>query len=344
MNLKELSRFLGLSQTTVSRALNGFPEVSEQTRLRVAEAAQRHNYRPNARARGLATGRAMAIAHVIPVGSRHEIVNPVFADFIAGAGEAYQAADYEMLLSVVNEADEADAYRRMRLKGSADGAIVHGPKLNDPRIPLLTEIGLPFVVHGRSSEATLPYAWLDVNNRRAFERATEFLLDLGHQRIALINGLEGMDFAYRRRHGYENALALKGIAADPAIMTSTEMTETNGYRAAQRLLQQDNPPTAFLTSSMILAIGVRRAIQDAGLRLGKDVSIITHDDELSYMRNGDSEPIFTATRSSVREAGRLAAQMLLEMIADPPDVLLSRMLDCDLVVGQSTGPGPARGA
>lgn len=343
MNLKELSTLLGLSQTTVSRALNGFPEVSEQTRVRVAEAAQRYSYRPNVRARGLATGRAMAIAHVIPVGSRHEIVNPVFADFIAGAGETYQAADYEMLLSVVNEADEAEAYRRMRIKGSADGAIVHGPKLNDTRIPLLTEIGLPFVVHGRSSEASLPYAWLDVNNRRAFERATEFLLDLGHRRIALINGLEGMDFAFRRRHGYVNALAARGIAPDPAIMTSTEMTETNGFRAAERILRQANPPTAFLTSSMILAIGVRRALQDAGLRLGKDVSIITHDDELSYLRNGDSEPIFTATRSSVREAGRLAAQMLLEMIAYPPDVLPSRMLDCDLVVGQSTGPGPARG-
>jgi len=343
MNLKELSTLLGLSQTTVSRALNGFPEVSEQTRVRVVEAAHRYSYSPNVRARGLATGRAMAIAHVIPVGSRHEIVNPVFADFIAGAGETYQAAGYEMLLSVVNEGDEAEAYRRMRLKGSADGAIVHGPKLNDARIPLLTEIGLPFVVHGRSSEATLPYAWLDVNNRRAFERATEFLLDLGHRRIALINGLEGMDFAFRRRRGYENVLAGRGIAADPAIMTSTEMTETNGFRVAERILRQENPPTAFLTSSMILAIGVRRAIQDAGLRLGKDVSIITHDDELSYMRNGDSEPIFTATRSSVREAGRLAAQMLLDMIAEQPDVLPSRMLDCDLVVGLSTGPGPARG-
>ena len=85
-------------------------------------------------------------------------------------------------------------------------------RLNDTRIPLLTEIGLPFVVHGRSSEATLPYAWLDVNNRRAFERATEFLLDLGHRRIALINGREGMDFAFRRRHGYVNALAARGIA------------------------------------------------------------------------------------------------------------------------------------
>ena len=72
--------------------MNGFPEVNEATRLRVAEAARHYNYRPNMRAKALATGRAMAIGHVIPVSSKHEIVNPIFADFIAGAGETYSAA------------------------------------------------------------------------------------------------------------------------------------------------------------------------------------------------------------------------------------------------------------
>ena len=101
MNLKELSRELGLSPTTVSRALNGYPEVSEATRRRVVEAAGRLNYRPNMRARSLATGRAMAIGHVIPLSSRHEMMNPIFADFIAGAGEIYARNGYDMLLSIV---------------------------------------------------------------------------------------------------------------------------------------------------------------------------------------------------------------------------------------------------
>ena len=86
MNLKQLSDHLGLSQTTVSRALNGYPEVSDATRARVEAAAKAHNYRPNTRAKSLATGQAMAIGHVIPISSKHEMVNPVFADFLAGAG------------------------------------------------------------------------------------------------------------------------------------------------------------------------------------------------------------------------------------------------------------------
>jgi len=341
MNLKELSEKLGLSQTTVSRALNGYPEVNEDTRRRVMDAARRHNYRPNMRAKSLATGRAMAIGHIIPLSTKHEIVNPIFADFIAGAGEVYSSSGYDMVLSVVSDAAEADAYREIQAKGTVDGVIIHGPKLDDPRIPLLRDIGLPFVVHGRSTGCALPYSWLDVNNRRAFERATEFLLDLGHRRIALVNGLENMDFAVRRRTGYLSALERRGIAPDPRLMRTEEMTEGYGYRTARELLAGPDRPTAFLTASLISALGVRRAIEEAGLHMGRDISVVTHDDELSYLRNGEDVPIFTATRSSVREAGRGAAEMLLSIIAAPGSGPQSKLLEATLVVGQSTGPGPA---
>jgi LacI family transcriptional regulator len=177
-----------------------------------------------------------------------------------------------------------------------------------------------------------------VNNRRAFQRATEFLLDLGHTRIALVNGLEFMDFAIRRRTGYLDALTARGIAADPALMTSDEMTEISGFRAVQRMLALPNPPTAILCSSMISGMGARRAVEGAGLAVGRDVSIIIHDDDLSYMKNGEDVPIFTATRSSVREAGRLAAEMLLDVIAHPEAGPQQRLLEAELIIGQSTGP------
>lgn len=342
MNLKEFAQKLGLSPTTVSRALNGYPEVSEATRARVDAAARRYHYRPNARAQRLATGRAKAVGHVIPVATRHEIVNPVFADFIAGAGEAYARAGYDMLLSVVSDDQEAAAYRDLRARGAVDGIIVHGPRTDDARIALLNEIGLPFVVHGRASAVDLPYSWLDVNNRRAFRRASEFLLDLGHRRIALINGLEFMDFAARRRAGYSEALAACGLVPEPALLFSAEMTEEAGHRAAAAMLDGPAPPSAFLVSSMISGLGVRRAIESRGLRLGRDISVIIHDDELSYLRNGDAVPIFTATRSSVRQAGLLAAEMLLAQIDAPSLGPQEKLLEAELIIGQSTGPAPQR--
>lgn len=340
MNLKELATKLGLSPTTVSRALNGYPEVNETTRERVMAAAKRHNYRPNTRAIRLATGRAMAVGHVIPIATRHEIVNPVFADFIAGAGETYSRTDYDMVLSVVPDDQEEDTYRGLKSKGNVDGVIVHAPKMDDPRIGLLHEIGLPFVVHGRATGTDLPYSWLDVNNRRAFRRATEFLLDLGHRRIALVNGLEFMDFAIRRRSGYTEALQARNIEIDPAIMLSDEMTEVAGYKAALHMLGLSVPPTAFLCASMISGMGVRRAIEERGLAMGRDISVIIHDDDLSYMKNGEDLPIFTATRSSVREAGRQAAEMLLDLIAHPGSGPQQRLLEAELIIGQSTAPAP----
>jgi LacI family transcriptional regulator len=343
MRLKELSAVLGLSPTTVSRALNGYPDVSEETRRRVFEAARRHNYRPDARARGLAMGRAKAIGHVIPTSTKHEMVNPVFADFIAGAGETYARAGYDMLLTVVGDDDETRHYRDLAATRRVDGIIVHGPRISDPRVPLLRQLGLPFVVHGRVSAERAAYSWLDVDNRRAFFRATEFLLDLGHRRIGLVNGLESMDFALRRRKGFLGALAERQVAAEPALMSSEEMTEPYGYRAARRMLALDAPPTAFLVASLISALGVRRAIEERGLVMGRDVSVITHDDELSYFSDPDAVPVFTATRSSVREAGRLAAEMLLEIVETPDCPPRERLLEAVLTVGRSTGPAPDQG-
>lgn len=344
MNLKELSRILGLSQTTVSRALNGYPEVNETTRQRVHAAAAQHNYRPNTRAKGLATGRALAIGHVIPMATKHEMVNPIFADFIAGAGETYARNGYDMVISVVEDGDEAQVYRNLKARGTIDGVILHGPRMNDPRIALLDEIALPYGVHGRASGINSPYCWLDVNNRSAFRRATDFLLDLGHRRIALVNGLEFMDFAHRRRGGYEDALRARGVNVDPALMRSDEMTEVFGYRSAVEMMAQPNPPTAYLVASMICALGVRRAIEEAGHMLGRDISVVTHDDMLSYLQNGGDVPIFTATRSSVREAGRLLAELLLERIRDTTAQPRHLLLEAELTVGRSTGPAPRSSA
>lgn len=338
MNLKQLSEHLNLSQTTVSRALNGYPEVAESTRQRVMKAARELNYSPNARAKGLATGRTQAIGHVLPISASHEMVNPIFGDFIAGAGATYAGAGYEIMISLVGDEEEEAAYRSIRTRGSVDGIIVHGPRMADSRIDLLTALGLPFVVHGRASDVTTPYSWLDTNNARAFERATRFLLDLGHRRIALVNGLEFMDFAFRRREGYVQALTDHGIAPDPALMRSDEMTEIYGYRAARDMLQSGHPPSAFLVASMISAFGVRRAIHEAGLEMGRDISVITHDDDLSYLGNGQDVPVFTATRSSVKAAGARAAEMLLTLIDTPGHPPLTELMEAELIIGASTGP------
>lgn len=341
MNLKELSEQLGLSQTTVSRALNGYPEVSEKTREKVRKAAREANYKPNTRARSLATGQAMTIGHVIPVSTQQEMVNPIFGDFVAGAGQIYSANGYDMLLSLVPDSEEVAFYRDLKIKGNVDGIVVHAPRTGDPRIALLQEIGLPFVVHGRASDVEVDYSYVDVQNRSAMHEATAHLTGLGHRRIGLINGDEAMEFGWRRRLGFLKALDEAGLTADPDHMATSDMTEAIGYETAGRILGGPDRPTALVVSSMIIALGVRRAIDDAGLRIGSDVSVVTFDDDLSYLRNGTEDaPVFTAVRSSVSEAGRRAATMLMARIAQPDAAPSHEIIPYRFLQGATTGPVP----
>ena len=338
MNLKELSSRLGLSPTTVSRALGGYPEVNAETRARVTEAAARYNYRPNKRARALATGRSFNIGHVMSTRNKGELVNPIFGDFIGGLTERSAAAGYSLSLTLTEIAAEETTYRKLKSEGAVDGIVLQSPRTNDSRIALMQDIGFPFVVHGRASDVTVPYNWVDVNNRQAFESATGYVLDLGHQRIGLVNGDETMDFAVRRRAGYVARLQDAGLTSDPALMHSGPMTEENGHAAVSRMLALDTPPTAVVVSSITLAIGARRAVQDAGLVMGRDVSIVTYDDDLSYLSNRQTVPVFTAVRSSVREAGKRAAAMLIRQIDTPDAAPEQELLEAELVVGSSTGP------
>ena len=131
INLKKISESLGLSQTTVSRALNGFPEVAENTRARVIAAAEQFNYRPSPSAATLATGKSWAIGHVIPLAA-HRMINPHFTDFISGAGEVYAKRNYDFLMRVVSVEEEEKVYRDFASRRRVDGVVVHGPSSHDP--------------------------------------------------------------------------------------------------------------------------------------------------------------------------------------------------------------------
>lgn len=336
MNLKELAKHLNLSPTTVSRALNGYPEVGAETKRRVSEEAHRFGYQPNPHARRLATGRSHAIGHVFPT-DRSLMIDPLFSDFVAGAADVYAAHGFEVMLHAGGNEDELSVYRRYAQGGAVDGVVVLGPRINDPRIALLNSLKLPFIVHGRLDEHEDGYAWLDIDNLGAFQKATKLLTDLGHRRIGLINGAEDMTFALHRKQGYERALSSKGIYIDPLITSSGPMTEENGYRQSKRILQLSNRPTALLLSSMLLVSGAMRALNELGLQIGKDISLIAHDDGLPFLNADGLVPSLTTTRSSIRAAGSRVAELLLSIITDAEIEEPHELWNVDLIVRGSTG-------
>ena len=344
MNLKELAGHLELSPTTVSRALNGYPEVSEATRTRVHAAAAALNYRPRHQARQLATGRSLVLGHVVSR-TRHAEIAPLFADLMAGAGEAADELGYDTHLRIVDDADEESHYREIAASRRVDGVVLHGPLVVDPRIALLDGLGLPFIVHGRS-EVDAPHAWLDVDNVGAMRRATALLLDLGHTDVALVNGPESLHFARCRRRGFLAAHRAHGLEPDPRRMFAGPLVEHRGHDALAALLDGPRPPTALVCAGLLPAWGALRALLSRGLAVGTDLSIVAYDDGVSWLTNGSGgpeEPLFTTVRASIHEAGRRLVEHLVRAIDDPAAPLAAETLPTELVLGRSTGPH-ARGA
>ncbi len=335
MNLKQLSEHLGLSQTTVSRALNGYDDVSDKTKARVQAAADRFGYSPNANAQRLATGRSKTIGIVFPQ-DNNLLLDPLFSEFLTGlAGEAARTKT-DVLVKATFE-DEATTYRTMARARSADIVVLSSPLVADPRMPLLAGLGLPMIVHGRT-QYDHPYAHLDIDNEGAFRRSTELLLDLGHRRVGLLNGRADMTFANDRTRGWRTALANRGLSIPDGYLVHGPMIEEAGYRQTMTMLRLNPAPTAILCGSAFLALGSCRALRDLGLVMGSDVSLIAHDDGVSYLRPEALTPALTTTTSSLRDAGTRIAELAHAIVTGTPPESIAEVWPVDLIFRGSANP------
>ncbi|NTF30916.1 substrate-binding domain-containing protein [Rhizobium skierniewicense] len=337
MNLKQLSQLLGISQTTISRALNGYPEVNAETRRKIIEAAQQTGYRPNAAAQRLATGKMGSIGLVMPTGPDHAS-DVHFGEFLSGLGEASARNGFHLVIMPTDPSNEENALRELAASGGVDGIYLAYMKKNDSRIEMVKSLSIPFMVHGRSWGVDTDYPYLDVDNEMAFRDATSLLLQLGHRDIALLNGPEGYDFTFRRHRGVEAALAEHGLALEDDHVSHSIMNDEAGYLKMEELLSRPAPPTAVICASTALALGAVRALNQRGLKPGKDISLIAHDDVLPLLKPVNFSVPLTTTRSSLRAAGLRIAERLINQIKTGETDSLQELWKAELVVRGSTGP------
>jgi LacI family transcriptional regulator len=339
VNLKQLSQMLGLSQTTVSRALNGYPEVSRETRERVLDAVRKTGYRPNKAAQRLATGKAGSIGLVMPTAPGHPS-DVHFGEFLTGLGEEALRHDFHFVIMPAHPDDEVAALRRLAVSGNVDALFIAYLRGNDPRLEMLKSLSIPFVVHGRSLGAEANYPYLDIDNEGAFYDATNLLLQLGHTRFALMNGPAPYDFAMRRKNGVIAALSERGLALDENCTSHTVMTDEEGALVMEHFLQLADRPTAILCSSTVLALGAIRAVNQAGLKLGEDISLIAHDDVLPLLKPENFSVPLTTTRSSLRAAGVRIAERLIGGLNNLGPYPQQELWKTELIVRASTGAAP----
>ena len=345
VNLQQLAAALGLSKTTVSRALAGYADVSPATRSRVREAAERLGYRPSATARKLALGRVEAVGMILPTGPGH-FDDPFFMELITSVGERLAAADLDLLVTTAAPgAAEMRALRRFVEHKRVDAVIVARTHRHDERVSYLLDQGFPFVLHGRVEEAR-PYAYLDTDGASAFSAAVSHLAGLGHRRIGFVGAREECSFAADRFRGFLEGLQECGLAPDDGIVRHGAVDEASAAALARSLLAAAPRPTALLCATDRLAIGAIKAAKDLGLAVPHDLSTVGFDD-LAIGRVTD--PPLTTMGQSVGKAGHRLADMLLALLGGTPAGELQEIWPVELIrrgsdappsgAGTATGPG-----
>jgi LacI family transcriptional regulator len=334
MNLKDLAHKLGMSQTTVSRALNGYPEVSEQTRERVIAAAAAAGYRPNPVARRLATGRADAIGIIYPLMAA-DLGDTYFLEVVGGMTEVLGKADMDLMIASASPADEVRTYERMVQGRRVDGMVVARTKLDDPRLLYLTKKRIPFVAYGRSNLPG-PYAWFDLDTEAGVRIAVARLAGLGHRRIALLSGSPELFFVQQGRKGYMGGMANAGLPVDPQYRVESELSRAGGYQKMAQLLACQPRPSAVIIDNQICGVGALRALLDAGVSIGKDMSLIINDGSSPDALMGYD---ITATESAKpHEVGVKIIELMLELLKGEAPERLQVLWQPTLKVGNSDGP------
>ncbi|MEM7319594.1 MAG: substrate-binding domain-containing protein [Pseudomonadota bacterium] len=310
VRLTDVARSLNLSKGTVSRALNGYNDISESTKLRVRNAAQRMGYSPLSHAQAIKTGKVRSIGLVLQI-NEHDGHRPFLADFLAGVSQSASEADWTMTMATASsDEDTLRLLQRLTSDRKADGFILPRTYSDDPRVHFLRENNIPFVLYGRTSDPR-GCAWYDIESEAAIEEAVGRLVDLGHQRIAYVGGGRGYTYSTLRLNGYKDGLAAAGLKFDTTLVRDHAVNQDEGAAATRALLNLAVPPTAIVFAVDRAAFGAYGVARDLGLGIGRDLSVMSYDG----LPEGELvEPPLSTFSVDTKAAGKRLTQLLIRRI------------------------------
>ncbi|MDW3179565.1 MAG: LacI family DNA-binding transcriptional regulator [Acidimicrobiia bacterium] len=308
LNLEEIGRMAGVSRSTVSRVVNGEPNVSNSAAKRVKAAIAETGYRPHAAARSLASNRTGVLGLVIPSAVATLFDDPYFGRLILGASGETNALDATLALFLFEQDnDENSIISRVVNPGLVDGVIVTATTMGDPVIEHLRQANMPFVVVGRPDDGSASYS-VDADNRGGAKIAAKHLVSCGRTRIGIITPPSNTTAGLDRRLGFLEGLEEAGIDAGGRIEEGN-WTEASGAAALMRLLESG--VDGVFAGSDRMAVGALNAIRAAGLRCPEDVALVSFD---GLVPAGQTSPQLTSIVQPINEVGQRAARLLKSVI------------------------------
>ena len=331
----EVAKLAGVSRTTVSFVLNGVAaaNISAATQARVLEAARDLGYVPAAAGRTLASGRTHTLGLFI-CHAEHLQIDAFIPQALYGLNEKSRKHGFKVIVEAVEDPAKPDAYLELVRAKQVDGLVVLNPRSNDEGLRKLVLENFPLVIMG-ASELPEAYTVSTRDNSISAERATEHLIALGHTRIAHITygGLvyQGADERFR---GYRQALEKAGIPFDPALLRVGDYSAASGFAAMTSLLEARTDFSAVFVSNDTVAFGAMAALREHGRRIPEDVAVVGYDDVplAAY-----AAPPLTTVRSPALEHGRLATEMLIQLIRGETVAEPQLARELELIVCASCG-------
>ena len=330
--MRDVAEQAGVSVTSVSHVINETRPVSDELRRRVLAAMEELGYQPNRLARSLRRGQTLTIGMIIP-----DSANPFFAEMARGVEDTSFKSGYNVILcNSDGDLNKERVYTNVLVEKRVDGILFIAAGLSSNGILDLQTQRVPLVVVDRD----LPDASVDsvlTDNARGGWLATRHLIDLGHRRIACITGPSDITPSAERVTGYRQALEEEGVPVNGELIVRGDFQYESAYRAAIRLLQMEDPPTAIFACNDLMAVAVMSAALELGQHVPGDLSVVGFDNvRLAAFAN----PPLTTIAQPKYEMGVVAATMLLERIRDAHAPAQRRVFESSLVTRKSTAPLP----
>ncbi|MEO3773904.1 LacI family DNA-binding transcriptional regulator [Micromonospora sp. B9E7] len=322
----------GVGRGTVSRVVNGSPQVSPEARAAVQQAIAELGYVPNRAARALVTQRTDSVALVVSESGERVFTEPFFASIVRGISSGLLETPMQLWLAMAQSPVERERVEHHLTNQHVDGVLLLSLHDSDPLPTLLEERGLPAVLGGRPARMLQPGAqpawFVDVDNVGGARQAVEYLTGLGRRRIATIAGPQDMGAGLARLAGYTEAVKATGAGVNPDLIAYGDFSEGSGTACMRRLLDVCPDLDAVFVASDLMAFGALRTLREAGRRVPEDVAVIGFDDATIALQ---ADPPLTTVFQPVEEMGRQMARLLVARIRGEELVAPHILLDTQLV-------------
>lgn len=328
ITIKEVSELAKVSQSTVSRALNGHPTVKEANRNKVFEAIEQLGYKPNAFAQALASSRSNSIGML--VGS---LDGPFYGPLMHYAEDTVRQKNNYLIVTSGQESyeKEQDSINFLRSR-QVDGLIIHSDKLSDDELIKVVEDNTSTIILNRCIPEVAEHC-IYIDNELGGYLATKHLLELGHTRVACITGQLSKGDSRDRLQGYRNALAEFGLQYDANLVVEGRFDHNGNHDKARRLLDRAPDISAIFCQNDNIALAVYDIAIERGIKIGKDLSVVGFDND-SHSQH--IRPRLTTVNFPVEEMGTEAAHGVLSFV-NKEALTIKHRLEPKLVVRESAG-------